>query len=103
MYSQMSKGIFLFFAPAHTYTVQDSLHLHASNASHIFLELEFVLVTSQGKVLTMYSSYAQMGRHPHKLHLQTPDAPCVFHFFFPPGTPCHSTSRRLRIDRLEMR
>lgn len=30
--------------------------------------------TSQRKVLSMYSEYAQMGRHPHKLHLQTPDA-----------------------------
>lgn len=37
MYSQMSKCISLL-SPAHTDTVQDSLHLHASNASHIFLE-----------------------------------------------------------------
>lgn len=28
--------VYFFFPSAHTYTVQDSLHLHASNASHIF-------------------------------------------------------------------
>lgn len=44
MYSQKSRCIFLFFSPtAHYYTVQDSLDLHASNASHIFLALKFFL------------------------------------------------------------
>lgn len=51
MYSQTSK---VYSFPCTTYTVQDSLHLHASNASHIF-GARILLVTSQRKVLFMYS------------------------------------------------
>lgn len=45
MYSQKKspKGIFLFLVPLHIHIVQDSPHLHASNASHIFFFFFFFL------------------------------------------------------------
>lgn len=73
MYSQKKspKGIFLFLVPLHIHIVQDSPHLHASNASHIFfffffssfLQLKFLFLfflaaTSQRKVF----NYVQLIR-----------------------------------------
>lgn len=55
MYSQMSKGIFLFSPCAYIYCTRFPTFTCFKCKSH-FLELEFfLLVTSQGKVLTMYS------------------------------------------------
>lgn len=83
MYSQMSKRyIPLFFSPlAHTHTVQDSLHLHASNASHIFLELELLLVTSQRKVF----NYVQLIRSDGTPPTQAPPSNSGCPLPFPPS------------------
>lgn len=95
MYSQMSKCISLL-SSAHTYTVHDSLHLHASNASHIFWNLEFLVVTSQWKVV----NYVQLIRSDGTPPTQAPpsNSGCPL----PPGAPCQSTFR-LRTVRLDMR
>lgn len=82
----MSKGIFLFFPPAHTHTVQYSLHLHASNASHILgATIFFNWSPPKRRFLTIYSWNAQMGRRPYKLHFDTPDAPLLLPFSPDPG------------------
>lgn len=53
MYSQMSKGIFLFPC-TYIYCTRFPTFTCFKCKSH-YLELEFLLVTSQGKVLIMYS------------------------------------------------
>lgn len=94
MYSQMSKGIFLFFPCTNIHCTRFPTSTCFKCKSH-FLELKFLLVTSQLKAF----KYVQLIRSDGTPPTQAPPSHsgCPSPSFLSPGAPSQSRSRRFQI------